>query len=130
VWCWGYNSKGQLGDNTITQRLTPVSIHVTKTFCSINGGHYHSLGIDYTGQVWGWGYNNYGQLGDNSILSKLTPVSIHGTKKTFCSINSDYLHSLGIDYTGQVWAWGHNGSGQLGNNSRMSERTPIRVCNL
>ena len=76
VWGWGYNIYGQLGDNSVTSRLTPVSIlGVNKTFCSI-AGFNHSLGLDKDGRVWGWGYNNSGQLGDNNTPYKQTPVMI------------------------------------------------------
>ena len=131
VWCWGNNNRGQVGDNSITNRCTPVSIHGTKkTFCSISGGNSHSLGIDHIGQVWGWGYNFYGTLGDNSTTNKYTPVSIHGTKKTFCSISAGNDHSLGVDFRGQIWAWGYNNVGQLGDKSVTSRRTPVCVYYL
>ena len=115
IWAWGRNNYGQLGVNSVVNYCTPVSVlGVDKTFCSITTGYYNSLGIDNAGQVWGWGRNNYGQLGVNSVVDYCTPVSIVGTTKTFCSINSGDYHSLGIDYTGQVWAWGNNENGQLG----------------
>ena len=131
VWGWGHNYYGQLGDNSTTQRNTPVSIHGNpKTFCSISAGTLHSLGIDLRGQVWSWGWNFYGRLGDNSITNRCTPVSLHGTKKTFCSISAGANYSLGIDLRGQVWGWGYNYSGQLGDNSTIDRYTPVRVCNL
>jgi alpha-tubulin suppressor-like RCC1 family protein len=131
VWSWGSNSYGRLGDNTVIARSTPVSILGNKkTFCKINAGYSHTVTIDYTGQVWSWGYNNTGQLGDNSVTSKLTPVSILGNKKTFCHIAAGQYHTVAIDYTGQVWSWGYNGYGQLGDNSVTSKNTPVKVCNL
>ena len=77
VWGWGYNGSGQLGDNSTTQRKTPVSIlGATKTFCSIAGSIKHTIGLDKNGKVWGWGYNWYGQLGDNSNTNYCTPIMI------------------------------------------------------
>jgi len=128
VWCWGYNRKGQLGDNTSTEQHTPVSIHgVKKTFCKICAGLNFMLGIDNIGQVWGWGYNNYGQLGNNSTIDQCTPVSIQGTKKTFCEIRPKALSTIGIDNYGQVWSWGRGIYGQLGNNSTIDQCTPVSI---
>ena len=107
LWTWGYNNAGQLGDNSTTSRLTPVSVlGAVKTFCTIYGGAVHSLAIDKNGRVWSWGSNTSGQLGDNSTTSRLTPVSVLGAVKTFCTISAGLLHTLGIDKNGRVWGWG------------------------
>jgi len=102
-----------------------INYVVGKTFWSINDGGFHTIGIDYTGQVWSWGGNQDGQLGDNSTVSKSTPMSILGTKKTFCSINAGDLHTTCIDYQGQVWGWGSNNYAQMG---VYNSTTPLRVC--
>jgi alpha-tubulin suppressor-like RCC1 family protein len=135
AWGWGYNSSGQLGDNSIANRLTPVSVQgAVKTFCQIDAGGQgnvaefnHSLAIDKNGRVWAWGYNASGQLGDNSIVSKRTPVSVLGAVKTFCKISGGQSHSLAIDKNGRAWAWGGNASGRLGDNSIVSKLTPVSV---
>jgi alpha-tubulin suppressor-like RCC1 family protein len=131
AWGWGYNNNGQLGDNTITQRLTPVSVAgAAKTFCQISAGTFHSLAIDKNGRAWAWGRNNEGQLGDNSTISKRTPVSIAGAVKTFCQISAGQYHSLAIDKNGRAWGWAVNDYGELGDNSIVSKLTPVRVCNI
>jgi alpha-tubulin suppressor-like RCC1 family protein len=136
VWAWGLNDLGQLGDNSITNRCTPVSIAgAAKTFCKIASSGKNTVAIDKNGRVWTWGDNTFGQLGDNSVTSRLTPVSVLGAAKTFCQIASGYSdfgegHTLAIEKDGKVWAWGGNSRGQLGNNSVTSTRTPVRVCNL
>ncbi len=130
VWGWGYNTKGGIGDNSITSKCTPVSIQgAKKTFCNISSGYFNTVGIDKNGQVWGWGYNDKGQLGDNSIVSRCTPVSIKGAKKTFCNIVISSKNTMAIDYNGQMWGWGYNYNGQLGDNTVLSHLTPVRVYN-
>ena len=127
----GRGGNGELGDNSIVSKRTPVSILGTKkTFCKIGNGYTHRLAIDYKGQIWSWGENNYGQLGNNSITNMCTPVSILGNKKTFCDLAAGLRTSFAIDYIGQIWSWGYSHKGQLGNNSVISERTPVKVCNI
>jgi len=128
VWSWGYNINGQIGDNTVTNRCTPVSILGSKkTFCNISSGQYFAIGLDKNGQVWGWGYNSKGQIGDNTVTSRRTPVSILGSLKTFCNIIAGASHTIGIDNNGQVWSWGNNNTGQLGDNTTSSRRTPVSI---
>jgi len=131
VWAWGLNTNGQLGDNTLLSKRTPVSVlGTTKTFCSIYGGNLYSTGIDKDGIIWSWGLNSTGQLGDNTLLSKTTPVSLVGTRKTFCKIGGGGAHNTAIDQYGQVWAWGSNGSGQLGDNTSTQKCTPVSLAGV
>ena len=128
AWAWGGNGTGQLGDNTTTSRLTPVSVlGAVKTFCQIAAGDATSLAIDKNGRVWAWGSNGNGQLGDNTTTSRLTPVSVLGAVKTFCQIAAGSLHCLAIDKNGRAWAWGSNSNGQLGDNSTTQRLTPVSV---
>jgi alpha-tubulin suppressor-like RCC1 family protein len=128
VWGWGDNDKGQLGNNSIISERTPVSIlGAKKTFCKISSGLGTTIVIDKNGQVWGWGDNYGGQLGDNTIISKRTPVTILGVKKTFCQIAVGGLHTIGLDKNGQVWGWGYNNQGELGDNSIVSKLTPVSI---
>jgi alpha-tubulin suppressor-like RCC1 family protein len=128
AWGWGYNNFGQLGVNSTTNQLTPVSVlGAVKTFCEISGGLGQGHAIDKNGRLWGWGFNNLGQLGDNTTTAKCTPVSVAGAVKTFCQISSASQFTFAIDKNGRAWAWGFNGSGQLGDNTTTSRLTPVSV---
>ena len=128
VWAWGANTSGILGDNSTTQRLTPVSVAgAVKTFCQIAAGGTHTIGLDKNGMVWGWGANTNGRLGDGTTTSRLTPVSVAGAVKTFCNIAVGFTHTIGLDKNGMVWGWGANTVGQLGDNSTTQRVTPVSV---
>ena len=129
AWGWGFNSSGQVGNNSTANQFTPVSVlGAVKTFCKISAGAAHSLAIDKNGRAWAWGINAVGQLGNNAIVAQFTPVSVLGAVKTFCHIAASLgNHSLAIDKNGRLWAWGDNGNGRLGNNTIISQRTPISV---
>jgi alpha-tubulin suppressor-like RCC1 family protein len=46
LWAWGLNTSGQIGDGTITSRLSPVSVTGGFTdWIQINAGSNHNLGI-------------------------------------------------------------------------------------
>jgi len=130
IWAWGANIDGRLGDNSTTNRLTPVSVAgQLKTFCHISAGTSHSLAIDKNGRAWAWASNVDGRLGDGSTTDRLTPVSVAGTViKTFCHISAGTSHSLAIDKNGRAWGWGYNSFGRLGDNSIISRLTPVSVA--
>lgn len=128
---WGINDKGQLGINSLSNSCEPTAIlGTTKTFSNIGTGYQHSLALDIRGKAYSWGVNTYGQLGINNISQRNTPVAILGTNRTFCKITGGSGHSLAIDFRGQIWAWGYNNAGQLGNNSNTSSRTPVPVLGV
>jgi alpha-tubulin suppressor-like RCC1 family protein len=130
VWAWGAGSFGRLGNNSTSNQITPVSIYGTKTFCKVTVGGSHSVAIDKNGRLWAWGRQSNGQLGDNTITSRLTPVSVVGTIKTFCKVSAGNVHTHAIDKNGRLWGWGANTTGQLGDNTTNSKRTPVSVGGL
>jgi alpha-tubulin suppressor-like RCC1 family protein len=131
VWAWGYNAYGQLGDDTVVTRHTPVLVE-TGGFAtpltgvtSIAAGWYHSLALDSAGHVWAWGYNAYGQLGNNSTGQSSLAVQVtlpSGASVTHIAPGG--YHSLALDSTGRLWSWGYNAYGQLGTNDVANRLVP------
>lgn len=95
---------------------------------SAGGGHY--LALSYSGQVWAWGSNSSGQLGVGSTKNRIdTPQKVNGLSD-IVSVAAGYSHSLAVDYNGQVYAWGSNNSGQLGNDTTKNSGTPQAVLTI
>jgi alpha-tubulin suppressor-like RCC1 family protein len=81
-----------------------------------------------SGSAWAWGYNGDGELGNGTITNNSIPVAVSlpsGT--TVAAIAGGLYHSLALTSTGQVLAWGLNGSGQLGNGTTTDSSTPVAV---
>ncbi|MDW5328856.1 hypothetical protein R6Y94_34275 [Plantactinospora sp. KLBMP9567] len=127
---WGANGNGQLGDGTTTSRgiPVPVSLPAGTVVTAVAAGLAHSLALTDTGQVYAWGRNGAGQLGDGTTVSRTSPVPVSlPTGVTITAIAAYNVHSLGLTTTGQVYAWGNNTYGQLGDGTTISRTTPVPV---
>jgi alpha-tubulin suppressor-like RCC1 family protein len=139
AFAWGYNFSGELGDNTTTNRLSPVPVTATgllagKTVVQVAAGYAHSLALCSDGTVAAWGYNGNGQLGNDTTNSSFVPVAVNAASgvsalfdKTVVAIAAGYTHSLALCSDGTVAAWGSNDHGELGNNSTNSSLVPVPV---
>jgi alpha-tubulin suppressor-like RCC1 family protein len=76
--CWGDNHKGQLGDGTTTNRLTPTALGVDLPLAQVSASIIpsHSCGVTTDGRAFCWGDNTYGQIGDGTAIQRLRPVPV------------------------------------------------------
>lgn len=126
----GLNSNGQLGDNTLIYRITPVQVSGITNVIGIAAGRYHSLALKSNGSVWAWGWNSTGQLGDGTFTQQIIPVQVTGLTGAVSISAGDY-HSFAITSSGIAWAWGNNDHGQLGDGSGILwVNTPVQVSGL
>lgn len=127
LWAWGYNYCGQLGDGTTQEKYIPVQIMSATKFKIAVAGFDFSMAIDESGNLWGWGTNNSGQLGNETVAnSTSTPVPIKfGTK--FKTVSIYYSHTLAIDESGNLWSWGSNTKGQLGDGTTSDKSSPVKI---
>jgi len=153
---WGFNRYGQLGDGVTADgqtpnRLLPVTVRKRGSKSSLSGvvavaaGGYYSLALDRNSDVWSWGNNFYGQLGRyprivNSVFQALSSqtadrvqTDVNGSPFTgIISIAAGGSHSLALDVDGNVWAWGYNGFGQVGDGSttKSNRLYPVKVIDV
>jgi len=99
----------------------------------ISTGLDFACGIATSDTVYCWGNNTYGQLGTGttSNLPKTTPVAVNTSGvlagKTILSVAAGSQHSCAIASDNQVYCWGNNQIGQLGNNSTQPSATPVAI---
>lgn len=129
VWAWGANSGGQLGAGPLCTRAAPATCLRTLPLrvpglppvVAIAAGVEHSLALTREGVVWTWGWTAEGVLGtgvacDQALdagCASARPAPVDGLPP-IVAIATGALHSLALDRSGHVWAWGANEGGQLG----------------
>jgi alpha-tubulin suppressor-like RCC1 family protein len=143
LWVWGNNGCGQLGDNTITHRPTPIQPFkgasasddsYFKNPIAVSAGHFHTMAIKADNTVWTWGRNLEGQLGINTTTKSYLPVQVLGPNGTgfltdvYAVSGGQNYHSMALKTDNTIWVWGNNEFGQVGNDSPGTNRlTPIQI---
>jgi alpha-tubulin suppressor-like RCC1 family protein len=125
AYCWGLNENGQLGNGTLVNSTTPVSVSGGLSFSVLALGVYHTCGLTGSGAAYCWGGNDYGQLGTGSNTPSLTPVPVSGDLSFRTLVAGE--HNCGLTTAGAAFCWGRNEDGQLGNGSFNNSRIPAAV---
>tara|TARA_R110000744_G_scaffold328153_1_gene433830 strand:+ start:1092 stop:2261 length:1170 start_codon:yes stop_codon:yes gene_type:complete len=78
--------------------------------------------------LWTWGGGNNGARGLGNTTNYSSPVQVGGGDN-WVLLNGPFManFNLGIKANGALWAWGDNGSGQLGIGSLTSYSSPVQV---
>jgi Alpha-tubulin suppressor and related RCC1 domain-containing proteins len=130
VWTWGGNALGQLGDGTTDASYQPIQISGLTDIQCIAAGYQHSLALLNDGTVKAWGDKERGQTGTGSTGSYLTsPTLITGMNQVKAIASGDKFSHI-LTTTGDLYSFGYNYYGQLGNNlsgAGQEQSSPIRV---
>jgi adhesin/invasin len=138
--CWGLNTAGQLGDGSRTQRLAPTVVAGGLTFTQIAAGVTHACGLTTAGTVYCWGDNENGRLGRDSAttapppspndtlpFASLVPVPVPGLSSVV-QLAAGEAHTCARTSAGQVYCWGLNNNGQLGDGTTLNRQAPTLVA--
>jgi len=120
--CWGSNDRGQIGDQTLTQRNVPTAVYGGLTFTKLSlGTADHTCGLTAAGATYCWGSNSFGELGDSTYTDRTLPVGVQGGL-VFTQLAVSRTSSCGLTAAGAMYCWGSNdlsllGDGVLGTTS-------------
>ncbi|MDD3035649.1 MAG: hypothetical protein PHO93_01890 [Candidatus Saccharimonadaceae bacterium] len=144
VYCWGYDSYGELGDDAVfSSKNYPVAVDTSGVLSnkkiidiasSFNpyglGGH--TCVLDSEGKMYCWGLNNAGQLGNNSTTNSGVPVAVDMTVAlsglTVREMFVNGLRTCVIASNNRLYCWGYDANGELGDDAATSNKSyPVAV---
>ena len=124
----GYNTYGQLGDSSTSDRSSFVEVAGFKAFVEISGNRYSTIGADSGGNLFSWGRDSlYGLLGQGTASSSRSSPSAIFTSRNVARITSGVDSHHLIDSNSQIWSWGYNSSGQLGDGTTSIRSSPVQL---
>jgi uncharacterized protein YjdB len=106
AYCWGYNTSGQLGDGTTTDRLSPVRVAGEFKFSAIAAKSGSTYALTSDGRLFCWGSCQRGELA-------LAPRQVQ-TRRAIYLLGNDVEGNCAIGVGNVGYCWGSNASGQLG----------------
>jgi len=129
LYAFGYNYYGQLGNPAnvkVVDEPNPVPAIValpgqSGQIAQVAAGARHSLALTSSDQLYAFGGNEYGQLGVTANAGSIEPnptaklVTLPGMTGQIAQIAAGTFHSLVLTSTGQLYAFGRNLYGPLGN---------------
>jgi alpha-tubulin suppressor-like RCC1 family protein len=138
LWVWGSNNNGQLGLGDGTTRQTPI-LHpsLNNVVKAVAAGGYTTAGngpagcglvLRADGTIWTTGYNGYGQLGlgDTTDRTSFTQI-IHPAFFTDIFSGDGRYPAVGaISQQKEIYLWGYNGYGQIGNGNTANVAAPFK----
>ncbi len=137
--CWGANNLKQLGrkpgENDNPDRGAVEEVSDLLNVIAISAGENHTCAIVGSADanvVKCWGDNSYGQVGSGVsdpsvssphevILSSMLPLG------NVQSISAGVNHTCAVTNSGEVYCWGSNESGQLGQSGSTFSESPFAV---
>ncbi len=92
--------------------------------CAWRGGH-----------AFCWGDNHFGQLGDGGRVSRPYAMPVQGLDQIVqmavgCGSPTISGHTCAVTSSKELWCWGANGDGQIGDESGEDQLLPKRIASL
>ena len=129
IYCWGFNSTGQLGNDTTTNSLLPVlvvdgnsSTNPLSEIIQVSPGKDHTCALKTNGNAYCWGEGQYGSLGNGNFVSRNYPVLVvDGQSSTTALANITQIDSgtgfaCALNKINKVLCWGEQNVGKSGDN--------------
>jgi len=132
LWSWGSNSTGQLGSGNTTSTSSPNQVGSVATWTDVKSAQNFCLALRSNGTIWSWGSQGDGfgtitgtGLGSNSG-NVLSPTQI-GSATNWDKIAANGNIAAAITNNGQLWSWGSNSNGQVGDGTTSNRNTPVQI---
>ena len=120
VFGWGKTTDYQLGiqsEDILTRQKIEIDHHVVQ----LSSGAEFTAALDDNGSIWTWGRKHSGRLGNSNHTGSPRMIEIPNESSSdiigmshFTEVKCGALHCIAYDTNGQLWSWGDNSHGQLG----------------
>lgn len=144
LFTWGKNDNGQLASGSTSTAPNGVPTSRGTGWTKVSAGDEHALALKSGGtgstnvQLFAWGAKGAGRLGIGSLTvfqeseSQATPGRESTNSNDWAEISAGSVHGMGLrngnEAAGfELWAWGFNASGHVGNSTSDKQFSPVRI---
>lgn len=115
TYCWGYSNDGSGHNSYVPTLVSKANMQVAESFSSMVSSTNTMCAISNLGNSYCWVYGGNGQMGIGTTLNSYIPVQ--NNSQILSMASSYYINSTicEIDINHQVYCWGYNGYGSVGN---------------
>jgi alpha-tubulin suppressor-like RCC1 family protein len=133
LYACGLGRNGELGTGNNADSTTPVQV------ANLNGANVTALTASYAnagalmanGNYYDWGYGADGNNGGGNNSDSSTPVLVSlPAQVSLVALGGDLYgdgQTLAVLANGQMWAWGSDAHGQLGDGGTANQNSPERI---
>ena len=130
LYAWGDGGLDKLGDGSMTSSDTPILVSLPNgvTAKAVAAGYESAYAIGSDNKLYAWGDNTYGELGNETLDDSDTPVVVSlptGVEPVTIAGGGGVGYAIGSD--GNLYSWGLNADGQLGDGTTNNSDTPVLV---
>lgn len=117
VQCWGYGAHGRLGNGSTTNRTSAQDVLGITNATALDSHAYGACTLLATGKVMCWGLNYFNMIsGSTAVTTNVSsPQEIVGLPSDVVQVDTGSYHVCARTAGGDVWCWGRNDRGQVGN---------------
>lgn len=124
IQCWGWMGFEEFSNSPVILRNFESTPKLVAT-----GGN-HICAINENGKVSCLGENKNGQLGNGTTADSREFMEVIGLPNSITAIGAAYDYTCALTEIGEVWCWGINTVGQLGNGTTNNSPTPVKVIGI
>ena len=133
---WGANWYGKLGDKEQDWHTRhPVAgdlavLDADEYITAVSAGYNHGIALTSDARVVAFGYGGRGQMGDAKPPRDVNTIPVRvdiPEDVVITAISAGIYHNLALSNDGDVYAWGDNDYGALGDGSGADQYKPVKL---
>lgn len=128
LYCWGSNTRGQIGDNTTNNAVAPTLVSAGP-WLAVSAGTDFTCGLKMDHTLWCWGLNTSRQLGDGTTTQRNVPTQESTMATNWASIGTGNAFTCGTKMDGARYCWGTNSFGQGADGTTTGITNP-KACDM
>eukprot|EP01105_Mastigella_eilhardi_P010158 TRINITY_DN2379_c0_g1_i8.p1 TRINITY_DN2379_c0_g1~~TRINITY_DN2379_c0_g1_i8.p1 ORF type:complete len:1014 (-),score=142.83 TRINITY_DN2379_c0_g1_i8:8-2848(-) len=139
VFTWGNNTRGQLGHSGNYDSPVPKQVEALQdgwkncnAVTALACGAFFTLVVLDRNEIIGWGANEYHQItaSNECDVSVPTRAPLPATNTPISKVACGYAFTLALLESGEVFSWGCNADGQLGQGDTCNRSQPEQIRGL